>query len=497
MSFLEVFILAVGLLRPILSSSQLNLLPLNERLEIFHHLNIAAASYSGYPLANMVNQGLSYQSKPISHNILGFQPVVKDLRLFTDNSNKTFSVGMAGTDCVKDWINNMVMCYGQASILGLHNIQVHQGFFNEARTIYNTIKYDLVEKARLGYKICFDGHSRGGPVNAFSMAMFADDYPEYQHLCYLFTANSAPAAGPEFVNEFNKRFAGRAFNIYDEKDIVGSLGLFGTQIPGMQLPVGENDAVTGHPHKITNIMAKYILNHLQDSPDGTFRNLPNEDGFFEQLQNIRDLAPDSGDVEDFLQTLQNLASAQEGDAFLVVIPGMGQEVCPEAPKSNLYMVLNLATRNAFLGASAQFAEDLVILGIDGDLRNKRALKQAIKSAVEAGATTFASSIFTQEICSRIDYAGMSPEAITQVDRTVSGAANVAVGAVMRLAKGDHKGAMKSSIWGAISVAASHCAGYDISIGPAVKFCSKGTKRFSLAIFMLNRSFWENQLHRHR
>lgn len=434
--------------------SRLTSLPLQDRVELLQHMHLAAASYEGYPLSSIESQGFTHWSVPVSHHLFGFEDSLKQVRMFEDVRRSEFVIGFAGTDGYKDWVNNVIRCSGQASILGLHNIPVHLGFFEEALKLYGAVKEEIRERGEKGFRLYFNGHSRGGPVAAFVMAMFAYEHPELAPLCHLYSFNSALGAGPEFVTEFNRRFPGRAFNVFDERDIVGSLGIW-SAIPGEQLAIRDDASVLGHPHKIDSLMANYILSHLQQD-----LGIIDEERLLEILYNLRrdeDLRPASD--------------------------------TPRLPQLNpLQVALNISAYNAVSSTVKQFSEDLAVLFIDNSINGKQALHALLQCCADVGTKTFLSSMLAQQCMRQLDYTGMGVAEINRLDGTIGQAAGMAVEVAAQWIRGDGRTAGQSALWGSLSLLTSHCLDKRTSIGPSLDVCNKSTLMFQFYIdsYILNR-----------
>ena len=416
-------------------------------------MNFAAASYGGYPTACIERQGFTCRSIPVSHLIFGFGQTIKNVLVCEGIDRPELVLGFAGTDGLKDWVNNAAKWSGQASILGLHNIPVHVGFFEEARKIYGTVRDELRERGEKGYRLYFNGHSRGGPVAAFVMAMFADDYPEYAPLCHHYGFNSALGAGPEFAAEFNRRFPGQAFNIYDERDIVRSLGFY-REIPGEQLAVPNDPSVTGHPHKIESLMGNLILS-LEEDLGIVFSGLPGDEGFYETLPSIRDLAVGSNGC---LQSDLSVAAAASSLA---------------PPHPNI-QAMNISFQTALQGTIIKLGEAMAILLIDDSIAKKRGLRDALLGCIDAGSQTFISSMLGQQWMSQLDYSGMGVKEIQRLDDCIEQVSGVIINVALLLAKGEIEAAREAAIWGSASMAIGEVLGQTIYVGPSVDFCNKGT-----------------------
>lgn len=451
------------------------------RCDILKHLNFAAAAYDNYPLETFTRRGYTVTEVPCDISLLGFSKTTFNLRIFENPGQNEFVVGVPGTVGLKDWANNFLQSTGKASILGCNQIQVHKGFFEQGLVMYGNIKDQLVNRAEQGYKIFFDGHSRGGPVASFMMAAFADEYPQYAHQCYLYTFNSALGGGPQWVDAFNEQFPGQAFNIYDGKDIVRQLGIPGSDIPGEQLQVVEQEAVTAqaNPHKIGSLMSKMIMSHLQDDPVGTSALLPQDEGFLNELFIIGDLNNEDQAMGDLVGKLSDLVLDNENgeDLYLLILPGMPNSV-ENGPKQDIYLMMSTASREAFFGAGAQFVEELAVVVIDGDMKDHRALWRGVSAAIQAGASIYCSDYLSQEIMARVDLSGLTVLERNDVHRSIGNLTSMAVGVIVRLFHGDFKGALNSVIYGSISFAASQILDTTVSFGPSFDYCSKG--KFAVA-----------------
>lgn len=459
-------------------------------------MNLAAASYQSYPIHNLTRQGITVENVKVRVDIFGYKPVDKELRLFINHGKKEMSVAIPGTDCVEDWVNNIIKCSGPASLLGQHQIQVHLGMFEESQQMYAVLQQKLVEYAELGYTLTFNGHSRAGPNCAFVMAIFGEEHPQFAGQCILYAFNSALGGGPQYVAAFNSKFPGQAFNVFDKTDIVGYSGLPWSAVPGEQLCITGDESITDHPHKITSLMSNYILSHL---PDQTLiEGLPTDETFFQSLPDLREATvPASGEIETLLNDLNALRPEGE-EMIIAVFPDMtmaGDQVATSSGGEHLVLILDIAQRDALIGGCTQFAENLTILSIDGDLSRKGAIKNAITDAIKVGAKTYVTSALTQFCTSKLDYSGMTNLEINRTDQAVGSAVNVAVGVVIRVVEGDKKGATQAAIWGSISTAVSYFADTQVSIGPAIDICTKGKHPTLYA--MSNdcyRLVWKGKLH---